>query len=204
MAETKKDGMAAFDFVETCGVKCDKAVERPIRDPDALLAFYDFSAEQWKYLCTTDAIDKRLFLTSRRLRKSLEVHSFVRPGCGSFFRPGHRSRSRRAQGRSRLAAFAASARLGLDRPEHGGRLPGTDWPARLEVAVSRDYLSGAGDFVAKRDVSTASVTGVPILSCRTEAPARPPLADTVSIATRIARSFVPPARQSTSRGLAAP
>src|SRR3954451_13663627 len=50
------------------------------------------------------------------------VHSFVRLRRGPFFRPGHRSRSRRAQGRSRLAAFAATARLGLDRPEHGGML----------------------------------------------------------------------------------
>ncbi|SFK22709.1 hypothetical protein SAMN05216525_1661, partial [Bradyrhizobium sp. Gha] len=28
-----------------------------------------------------------------------------------------------AAARSRLAAFAATARLGLDRPEHGGMLP---------------------------------------------------------------------------------
>ena len=41
MAETKKDALAAFDaFVETWGVKYDKAVECLIRDRDALLAFY--------------------------------------------------------------------------------------------------------------------------------------------------------------------
>ena len=40
MAETKKDALAAFDFfVETWGVKYDKAVECLIKDRDALLAF---------------------------------------------------------------------------------------------------------------------------------------------------------------------
>ena len=46
MAETKKDAFAAFDvFVETWGVKYDKAVECLVKDRDALLAFYDFPAE---------------------------------------------------------------------------------------------------------------------------------------------------------------
>src|SRR5712671_6132689 len=40
MAETKKDALAAFDtFIETWGVKYDKAVECLIKDRDALLAF---------------------------------------------------------------------------------------------------------------------------------------------------------------------
>ena len=38
MAETKKDALAAFDaFIETWGVKYDKAVECLIKDRDALL-----------------------------------------------------------------------------------------------------------------------------------------------------------------------
>src|SRR6516162_2392077 len=50
MAETKKDALAAFDaFVETWGVKYDKAVECLVKDRDALLAFYDFPAEHWKH-----------------------------------------------------------------------------------------------------------------------------------------------------------
>jgi transposase-like protein len=40
MAETKKDALAAFDaFVETWGVKYDKAAECLIKDREALLAF---------------------------------------------------------------------------------------------------------------------------------------------------------------------
>jgi transposase-like protein len=56
MAETKKDALAAFDaFVETWGLKYDKAVECLIKDRDALLAFYNFPAEQWKHLRTVFA-----------------------------------------------------------------------------------------------------------------------------------------------------
>src|SRR5262249_29342255 len=51
MAENKTDALAAFDaFVETWGVKYDKAVECLIKDRDALLSFYDFPAEHWKHL----------------------------------------------------------------------------------------------------------------------------------------------------------
>jgi transposase-like protein len=43
--------------VETWGVKYDKAVECLIKDRDALLAFYDFPAEHWKHLRTTNVIE---------------------------------------------------------------------------------------------------------------------------------------------------
>jgi putative transposase len=58
MAETKKDALLAFDaFVETWGIKYQKAVECLIKDRDALLAFYDFPAEHWKHLRTTNVIE---------------------------------------------------------------------------------------------------------------------------------------------------
>jgi transposase-like protein len=58
MAETKKNALAAFDaFVEFWGVKYDKAVECLTKDRDALLAFYDFPAEHWKHLRTTNPIE---------------------------------------------------------------------------------------------------------------------------------------------------
>ena len=44
-------------FVETWGVKYDKAVECLIKDREALLAFYDFPAEHWKHLRTTNVIE---------------------------------------------------------------------------------------------------------------------------------------------------
>jgi transposase-like protein len=58
MSETKKDALAAFDaFIETWGVKYEKAVECLSKNRDALLAFYDFPAEDWKHLRTTNVIE---------------------------------------------------------------------------------------------------------------------------------------------------
>jgi len=58
MAETKKDALAAFDvFAEIWRVKYDRAVECLIKDREALLAFYDFPAEHWKHLRTTNVIE---------------------------------------------------------------------------------------------------------------------------------------------------
>ena len=58
MAETKKDAVTAFEaFVETYEVKYDKAANCLTKDSDALLAFYDFPAEHWKHLRTTNPIE---------------------------------------------------------------------------------------------------------------------------------------------------
>ena len=46
MAETKKEANAAFDlFIETYGVKYERAVAKLAKDRDELLAFHDFPAE---------------------------------------------------------------------------------------------------------------------------------------------------------------
>ena len=71
MAEIKKDALAAFDaFVETWGVKYDKAVECLIKDRDALLAFYDFPAEHWKHLRTTNVIESSFATVRHRTVRS--------------------------------------------------------------------------------------------------------------------------------------
>ena len=58
MAETKKDAVAAFEaFVETYQVKYERATDCLTKDRDALLAFYDFPAEHWKHLRTTNPIE---------------------------------------------------------------------------------------------------------------------------------------------------
>jgi hypothetical protein len=41
--------------------------------------FYDFPAEHWKHLRTTDEMDKRFLLRATNSRKVRQVHSFVRP-----------------------------------------------------------------------------------------------------------------------------
>jgi len=58
MAETKKDALKAFDaFVETYSVKYQSAVDCLIKDRETLLAFYDFPAEHWKHLRTSNPIE---------------------------------------------------------------------------------------------------------------------------------------------------
>jgi putative transposase len=71
MAETKKDALVAFDgFIETWGVKYDKAIECLIKDRDALLAFYDFPAEHWKHLRTTNVIESTFATVRHRTVRS--------------------------------------------------------------------------------------------------------------------------------------
>ena len=71
MAETKKEALAAFDvFVETWDVKYDKAVECLVKDRDALLAFYDFPAEHWKHLRTTNVIESSFATVRHRTVRS--------------------------------------------------------------------------------------------------------------------------------------
>lgn len=71
MAETKNEALAAFDaFVETWGVKYEKAAECLIKDREALLAFYDFPAEHWKHLRTTNPIESSFATVRHRTVRS--------------------------------------------------------------------------------------------------------------------------------------
>jgi len=65
MAETKADAIAAFDaFIERYAPKYEKASACLQKDRDALLAFYDFPAEHWDHLRTTNPIES-VFATVR-------------------------------------------------------------------------------------------------------------------------------------------
>ena len=58
MAETRAEAEKAFDFfVDAYGVKYHKAVERLTKDRERLLTFYDFPAEHWKHIRTTNPIE---------------------------------------------------------------------------------------------------------------------------------------------------
>ena len=58
MAATREDAHGAFDlFVETYGTKYPKATECLKKDRDALLAFYDFPAEHWPHIRTSNPIE---------------------------------------------------------------------------------------------------------------------------------------------------
>jgi putative transposase len=90
MAETRKDAEAAFDrFVELYGVKYDKAVACLQKDRDVLLAFYDFPAEHWKHLRTTNPIESTFATVRHRTIRSkgcLSNKAILSPPCrsGSF------------------------------------------------------------------------------------------------------------------------
>ena len=71
MAETKADAEAAFEFfVQAYGAKYDRAVERLVKDRDRLLAFYDFPAEHWKHIRTTNPIESTFATVRLRTVKS--------------------------------------------------------------------------------------------------------------------------------------
>ena len=71
MAETKTDADAAFDaFIESYQVKYDKAAGCLEKDREALLAFYDFPAEHWKHLRTTNPIESTFATVRHRTTRS--------------------------------------------------------------------------------------------------------------------------------------
>jgi putative transposase len=58
MAETRAEAELAFDaFIESYRLKYEKAADCLAKDRDALLAFYDFPAEHWKHLRTSNPIE---------------------------------------------------------------------------------------------------------------------------------------------------
>ena len=69
MAETREDANAAFDlFIEKYEAKYPGAVSCHVKDRDELLAFYDFPAEHWRHLRTTNPIESS-FATVRLRHK---------------------------------------------------------------------------------------------------------------------------------------
>ena len=71
MAETRKDAEAAFDaFDETYAVKYEKTAECLKKDRDPLLAFYDFPAEHWKHLRTSNPIESTFATVRHRTIRS--------------------------------------------------------------------------------------------------------------------------------------
>ena len=71
MAETKAAAVTAFDgFIESYALKYEKAAACLKKDRDALLAFYDFPAEHWKHLRTTNPIESTFATVRHRTVRS--------------------------------------------------------------------------------------------------------------------------------------
>jgi putative transposase len=76
MAETMAEAERAFDlFVETYQAKYPKAAECLVKDRDVLLTFYDFPAEHWMHIRTTNPIESTFATVRLRTRRT--------KGCGS-------------------------------------------------------------------------------------------------------------------------
>jgi putative transposase len=76
MAETKAQAEKAFDlFIETFEAKYPKATKCLAKDRDVLLAFYDFPAEHWVHIRTTNPIESTFATVRLRTRRT--------KGCGA-------------------------------------------------------------------------------------------------------------------------
>ena len=71
MSATKEDAIKAFEkFVATYQAKYPKAVECLVKDKEELLAFYDFPAEHWQHLRTTNPIESTFATVRLRTYKT--------------------------------------------------------------------------------------------------------------------------------------
>jgi len=76
MAESKKDALEAFDeFMALYEAKYPRACECLKKDKDVLFTFYDFPAEHWVHIRTTNPIESTFATVRHRSRQT--------KGCGS-------------------------------------------------------------------------------------------------------------------------
>lgn len=70
MADTRENALKAYDkFMQTFAAKYEKAVENLRKDKDDLFRFYDYPAEHWTHIRTTNPIEST-FATIRLRHKS--------------------------------------------------------------------------------------------------------------------------------------
>jgi transposase-like protein len=113
MAETRADAEVAFDrFVATLQAKYPKATECLLKDRQALLAFYEFPAEHWIHLRTTNPIESAFATIRHRTDRT--------KGCvsrstllGLVYRLGMcaQKRWRRLRGFKRLGELVAGVKF---------------------------------------------------------------------------------------------
>jgi transposase-like protein len=71
MAATRAEALTAFErFVMQYQSKYPKAVEKLTKDRDSLLAFYDFPAEHWQHLRTTNPIESTFATVRHRTTRT--------------------------------------------------------------------------------------------------------------------------------------
>lgn len=71
MAENREEAGKAFAlFLDKYGAKYSQATECLAKDRDELLAFYDFPAEHWKHIRTTNPIESTFATVRHRTKRS--------------------------------------------------------------------------------------------------------------------------------------
>jgi putative transposase len=71
MAESQQEADKAFDyFVSAYGAKYPKAVDCLRKDRDVLLSFYDFPAEHWVHIRTTNPVESTFATVRLRTAKT--------------------------------------------------------------------------------------------------------------------------------------
>jgi putative transposase len=80
LAESREKAVKAFDlFVSTYKAKYPQATECLVKDRDVLLSYYDFPAEQWVHIRTTNPIESTF--ATVRLRHNKTKGSGTRTAC---------------------------------------------------------------------------------------------------------------------------
>ena len=70
MAETREEAYNAFDkFVKAFELKYPKATDCLLKDKEELLTFYDYPAEHWPHLRTTNPIESTFATVRHRTKK---------------------------------------------------------------------------------------------------------------------------------------
>lgn len=94
MAETRENAVKAFDaFLEKYQAKYPAACECLAKDRDVLLAFYDFPAEHWKHLRTTNPIEST-FATIRLRHRRTKGSGTRRASLAMMFKLAHAAQKR--------------------------------------------------------------------------------------------------------------
>jgi len=107
MAETRQDALVAFKrFADTFGAKYPKAVECLTKDRESLLAFYDFPAEHWIHIRTSNAIESTFATVRHRTERT--------KGC-----------------LTRDGMLAMIFKLGMSAQKNWRRLRGFEWLAKV-------------------------------------------------------------------------
>jgi putative transposase len=111
LAPTRKAALAAYDkFISSDQIKFPKACECLQKDKEVLFTFYDFPAQHWSHLRTTNPIEST-FATVR-----LRTHRTKGSG-------------------SRIATLTMVFKLGLEAQKHWRRLNGPELVAKVVIGV---------------------------------------------------------------------